>query len=101
MKIHPLGKITPGETELVKAAVPELLTNIKTVSPLPPFHPERSSHANLFAGHHVCSGEVRGGEEPEAVSEYMLIPGSDRLRCGREMGWQGWGDEINKRINVL
>ncbi|KAJ7889951.1 NAD-malate dehydrogenase [Mycena olivaceomarginata] len=30
VKIHPLGKITPGETELVKAAVPELLTNIKT-----------------------------------------------------------------------
>ncbi|KAJ7779525.1 NAD-malate dehydrogenase [Mycena olivaceomarginata] len=30
VKIHPLGKITPGETELVKAAVPELLMNIKT-----------------------------------------------------------------------
>ncbi|KAJ7456879.1 NAD-malate dehydrogenase [Mycena latifolia] len=30
VKIHPLGKITPQEAELVKAAVPELQTNIKT-----------------------------------------------------------------------
>ncbi|KAF7373505.1 malate dehydrogenase [Mycena sanguinolenta] len=29
-KIHPLGKITPGETELVKAAIPELRKNIET-----------------------------------------------------------------------
>ncbi|KAJ7938326.1 NAD-malate dehydrogenase [Mycena leptocephala] len=30
VKIHPLGKITEAEAVLVKAAVPELLTNIKT-----------------------------------------------------------------------
>ncbi|KAK7055376.1 malate dehydrogenase [Favolaschia claudopus] len=30
VKIHPLGKITSAETELVKAAIPELQTNIKT-----------------------------------------------------------------------
>ncbi|KAJ7160930.1 NAD-malate dehydrogenase [Mycena filopes] len=30
VKIHPLGKITEAETALVKAAVPELTTNIKT-----------------------------------------------------------------------
>jgi len=29
-KIHTLGKITPAETELVKAAIPELKTNIDT-----------------------------------------------------------------------
>ncbi|KAJ6630133.1 NAD-malate dehydrogenase [Mycena sp. CBHHK59/15] len=30
VKIHPLGTITPQETELVKAAIPELAINIKT-----------------------------------------------------------------------
>ena len=32
MKIHPLGKITDAEKALVKAAVPQLATNIETVS---------------------------------------------------------------------
>jgi hypothetical protein len=34
VKIHPLGKITEQEATLVKAAVPELTTNIKTVRSL-------------------------------------------------------------------
>jgi hypothetical protein len=31
VKIHPLGTLTDAEKELVKAAIPELATNIQTV----------------------------------------------------------------------
>jgi len=30
VKIHSLGKLTDGESVLIKAAIPELSTNIKT-----------------------------------------------------------------------
>lgn len=36
MKIHPLGKLTEREQALVQAALPELETNINTVSVSPP-----------------------------------------------------------------